>query len=274
MAKKRRFSAAEARAEVIKAGMKLVAEVGTEPGLARVRLNDAIARSGVPRPSAYRVFTNSERLPQSEFRAALLVALVREQAPISDGSQVFDAASRVLANNKDLLDSGSPTDLAWLLREFIRVIGLIKSNELRTFESAIYSMSLRSLAMDPYPDPDLVHLFDSLIRRITSDFAAVYDPVVKQFGLRPRAGTSVEEFAELTVQASGMAILQKFPSFAEPVLRPTGRDGELLEWDALAVTVHGLVLSMLEPDPESDVRVDLASGVPSAAPVSPSQLGD
>ncbi|MGI9594947.1 MAG: hypothetical protein ACR2QK_02230, partial [Acidimicrobiales bacterium] len=62
--RRKRFSADEARTALLDAGLELLDEKGLESGLARVTLSDAVTRSGVPRPSAYRVFSKGEFDPQ------------------------------------------------------------------------------------------------------------------------------------------------------------------------------------------------------------------
>lgn len=252
MVRKRRFSAVEARDEVIQAGLEILREQGLEPGLSRVTLNDSIAAAGVPRPSAYRVFTGPDLAPQDEFRAALLVSLVERF-----GATAQRSVGVVVGEGKAVLEMDDPVEAASVLREIVRVASLAEEEEMRTALGAGFSTSLIATAMDAEPDPATVEAFKTVFDSITDRYANAYGDVLKLFGLRAQPQTSLKQIAALIVQAADVTLLHNFGPFASRKMRPTGPGGEMQEWSTLGIVIEGYILTLLEPDPNVAFSADL-----------------
>jgi len=256
VANRGRFSAAEARKEVIGAGLDILQDKGLEPGLSRVTLNDAIAAAGVPRPSAYRVFTRPDNSPQNEFRAAVLLSLIERF-----GATAQRSIDMLIGKGGALAEMDNPVHAASALREMVRVVSLAKAEEIKTALGAGFATSLIATAIDPEPDSTTAEAFEGLFDSITDGYANAYANILRFFGLRARPQTSLKQVATLIVQAADVTLLQNLPSFASQKMRPTGPDDEMQEWNTLGIIIEGYILTLLMPDTDAEVSADLRTWV-------------
>jgi len=109
--------AADSISQLLTAGRELLEERGLAPGLGRVSLNDAIERSGIPRSSAYRLYSGGPG-PLESYRVALLSDVTSD---FLDRAERFEAVERTLLEHKSQIDNGDSAELATALREIIRV---------------------------------------------------------------------------------------------------------------------------------------------------------
>ena len=99
---KRKFTKDQARAALLGAGREILSEVGVSGGVGRVSLAEAINRSGVPRPSAYRVFGDSDLEPQRSFQDELIIDIT-EAGPALVLTPVFDPMRDVMRHVEQAL---------------------------------------------------------------------------------------------------------------------------------------------------------------------------
>jgi len=97
-----------------------VAEVGLSGGVGRVTLAEAINRSGVPRPSAYRVFGETELDPQRAFHEELIIDIT-EIGPSVNVASIAAPVRGVLEQVDELGAEATPEDLSRYLRELVRL---------------------------------------------------------------------------------------------------------------------------------------------------------
>ena len=116
---KRKFTRDQARHALLVAGREMLGEVGLSGGVGRVTLAEAISRSGVPRPSAYRVFGETELDPQQAFHEELIID-VTEIGPAVDIESLAEPVRSVLAEVESIGVAATPDDLTWYLREVVR----------------------------------------------------------------------------------------------------------------------------------------------------------
>ncbi len=117
---KRKFIKDQAKNALVEAGREILAEVGLSGGVGRVALTEAINRSGVPRPSAYRVFGETDLDPQRAFHQQLIVDIT-ESGPAFDVASLAESVCGVLDEVKQIGVEATPEALTWYLRDLVRV---------------------------------------------------------------------------------------------------------------------------------------------------------
>ena len=251
---RRHVPAEKVRRALLDAGRELLFERGVEPGLGRVSLKDAITRAGVPRSSAYRIFSG-DRGPLETFRFELLSDLEDTIA----AQPTIDAAEQVLNDYASDIDSGDPRRMALALRELIRVAlavnieSIAASNEWHVFMS-----SLAAAGFEAQRDPALAELHQSAADNRRHRFIPVYQSISAMFGLRLRAPLSWDDFAACVIMTSDSAGLRfDLERRLRELPRPTGPRGEVQPWNGGALAFEGLVMGLLEPDPDASASADL-----------------
>lgn len=237
-------------------------------GLDRITLSDAVARSGVPRPSAYRIFAGGDFDPQDEFRTELLLYLL----DISGSGPEFDEglaeSNQVTDDLAELMELGDPKQWAFVLREAIRRgTNLIWSAATTTREAASRATAL-SLVVDPDPYPPLLSAYRARRAITVGRHREYYEDRLDTFGLRVRAGHTIDDLASLIALAleqvwDGTLAYGPEPTF----LRPTGVAGEMLAWTPFGIMVEGLLLVMVESDPDAAVSAELATWLEAASDI-------
>ena len=250
-----RFSAEQAREAVLAAGQKILEERGMDSGLGRVTLNEAISVAGVPRGSAYRLWTSpGDRKPQDLFRTELLVRLIKS-GTAAESQMTFDVASTALQAQTEKIASREPSEMAQALRQVIR---LGTAANLRSLESStdwyVYLSSLASMHFvnDNEQVRELAEAHRAGEREATYRYIDLYKVLSTSFGLRLRTGYDWEHFAALAAGAAqGSALRFRFNDWAT-VMRPTGPGGAVQEWTNFGVTFEALIILCFEADPESE----------------------
>ncbi|MEL7157731.1 MAG: hypothetical protein AAFN30_14165 [Actinomycetota bacterium] len=256
--RRRRFSADEARAALLEAGAELLEERGMANGLGRVTLSDAVGRSGVPRPSAYRLFADGEFDPQEEFRMELLLYLLDISGT---GPQIEEALHAPAAADDlaPLLASEDPDQWAYVLREGLRR-GTNLIWQSTTIREAASRVTALSLVMDPDPYLPLLEAYRTRRAITVGRERAFYEGRLATFGLRVKDGYGIDDLASLIALGleqiwDGTLAYGPTPSFQ----RPTGLGGEVVPWTPFGITVEGLILTMVEADPAAAVSARLSA---------------
>ena len=256
---KRRFTAPQARLALLEAGVELLGEVGLESGLARITFSAAVERSGVPRPSAYRVFSDGAFDPQDEYRMSLLLHLLEVSASNQNLDDGFDAAGDSATELIGHLQSGDGDRMAFVLREGIR-LGTNLMWQGTTVEEAAFLAAAISLVVDPEPHPPLLDAYRRHRAVAVATNMDFYGARLDLFGLRMRRGLELADLASVLGMARDQIWDGNLTYGPEPVFhRSTGLDGELQAWTPFGVTCEGIVLAMVEPDPDAPQSARLAS---------------
>lgn len=241
----KRFTRGEARSAVLSAGLELLVERGSSTGLDRVSFAEAIERSGVPRPSAYRAFGDSPADPQDHFREELAYEVI-EHCSMTDVSPVESAVADLVAEAGR--DDISADELTLMLREVVRLA------------STAYPCHM---AADPYMQPymalvaasrndadDLTTALQKATAKASENSIGFYRTLADTFGIRLRCGWTWEAFA------AAVSSLENGEYLSGPLVphdgvleRPTGPNGEIQQWTRLATMVEGLVIAAFEPNP-------------------------
>jgi len=255
---RKRLKAAESRRALLDAGLELLKSRGVAPGLDRVTLKEAIEISGVPRSTAYRLYEGG-RGQLEEFRADLLADLDNSV----DVAPTNEAIDRVREEIQPMIDSRDPIQMAWALRELIRVtVNTNMESVVNSLEWRVYMSSLASLGTGLDADPSLTEMFRSAAQEFGERFVELYRYCMDTFGIRNRDPLTVGDFGVLASSISeGVALRQHVDPRLANMKRATGLGGELQVWNAAAIAVEGLVLTWGEADPAAAVSADLTSWI-------------
>lgn len=255
MRKKARLSQHQARDAILAAGTDLLVRRGLDAGLGLVTLNDAIVESGVPRASAYRLFTSDETDPQVAFRTELLIAYIRDD-PLQ---RRRDIAQMISDETLGFFDTRDPDQLAFALRELVRTVWGSNLEILLGDEHwRIIGPSWASTALTSWAPDELVEAHRQADQAAVDYFRSLYDQVSTMCGLRLRHPMTWDEFGLIAASATAITT---FTSAYHPELRniprPTGPGGQDQMWTQAALMVEGLILSCMEPIPGADLVATL-----------------
>lgn len=249
--------AADSIQQLLTAGRELLEERGLAPGLGRVSLNDAIERSGIPRSSAYRLFSGGPG-PLESYRIALLGDVTSD---FLDRAERFEAVERTLFEHKAAIDAEDPVELAAALREIIRVgveenlLSWATSTEWKAVGSAVLAASSA-----PGDHEEDLRMLQAGVLRLVRGVLPLYRDMAKLGGLRLRRGASWEEFARVTSAAlEGVAMRHVVDAELLAIDRTTGPDGAQQTWNAGALIFESLFVSYFEADPNRVVSADLST---------------
>ena len=248
--------AADSKAQLIAAGRELLAERGLAPGLSRVTLNDAIERSGIPRSSAYRLYSGGPG-PLESFRIALLESLSADHL---DRDSTWGSVNGVVETHAEDLDGDDPVRMAIALREVIRVG--VASNINDWIESIGFYVVASTMVAASSPGTDSsadLELLRSGEGHLLKTIIPVYKSVAEMVGLRLRSGLDWEGFARVVTSAvDGVALRHVVEPDLMSIERPTGPDGAMQQWTSAAVIFESMVYAYTEPDPKRTTSADLS----------------
>lgn len=261
-----RLSDAETERRVVDAALQLLAEQGITVGLDGLRFEDVVRAADVSRTSAYRRWPSRDA-----FVADVLVALARGTELTGIGDRIGDEVGALLAaDTVDLTDPQGRHDLfVQLLRLSFQtdVEGTLASPEFHTY------LALRA-AFVGVPDDDLRDEIAAALahseRRAVARGRVVVAGAARLLGMRlvpPLAGDDGYTLVARAVSAAstGFAV----SALADPGLvratRPLAPFGSTrtAPWSVPALTLAGIVLTHLEPDPDAPVPTldDLTTGL-------------
>lgn len=245
---KRKFTKDQARIALLEAGREMLHEVGLSGGVGRVTLAEAINRSGVPRPSAYRVFGETDQDPQRAFHEELIIDITEIGPSINES--LARPVSSVLSEVEGLGTDVTVDDLTWYLRELIRAAGAAASDADFTETPIGVYMSVLASTLDA----DRNERVEAAARQAEETTVNAFIPFLREaltsFGLRLRDGWTFLDLSGALISAILGGVLTARVSPAAPELQlPTGRDGEPEAWTPLAISLLGIAGQATEPNP-------------------------
>lgn len=243
---KRKFTAEQARDALLATGFEMLQSVGPA-GVATVSLAEAINRSGVPRPSAYRVFGGGELDPQGAFQEQLVLKVI-ELEPGMDLTVLERAVSPFLERANDPDDPPSADELTEILVETVRVSAdTIIDFMLSDTKSGVYLSAMALIRTGT--DSERIETAIAAHRdRVASSYQGYYRDLLSAFGLRLRPGWSdTDLFTVFNDATFGAVLAAKASSEASP-------PNNTSSW--LAATFIALTALATEPDPRRVVSAN------------------
>lgn len=243
---------------VLDSGLEILVERGPSTGLGLVTFADAIERSGVPRPSAYRAFGDSDDEPQKHFRRELLVDLIQS-------CQFVEASNLDIAFADVTSEAGrddiTADELTAQLREVVR-LGSLRYWELtQSDRHFLVYMTAQTSCRDP--NNELNSVFCDAERESGANYIRLYRRICDLFGLRLRQGWTWEMFggAVTTIQ-TGSYVFRNFAAVPDPFKRGTGPNGEERDWTMMGVLIESLIIQCAEPNPRMVVSANPQDWLP------------
>lgn len=254
--RKRRFTREQARDALVQAGLELLAEEGPTTGLGAISLAAAISRSGVPTPSAYRLYASDDSGPQSHYERDLISAMLES---VDAGESAVEATLvELLGPAVDLSDSADAATLAHQLRQLLRDAGDRLVPAALSAPNTAVQMSVMAAAQAGHLDDEVV----DALRRSEFDSGQLlqvrYRELGAVFGMRLRTGWTWDHLgATLATALRGASLCNGLvPGGDSDIERPTGADGQIEGWSLLAVQLEGIVMAAFERDPRVVNGVD------------------
>ena len=109
-------------------------------------------------------------------------------------------------------------------------------------------------ALSSAPDEEMLGALRNLQDKAHAQFGPLFKSIVEGYGLRFRDGFDLTLLTTLMRAISGIAVVewQIHPDSRE-TMRPTGPKGAEQSWSLSGITIEGLALVALEPDPDAAV---------------------
>lgn len=213
-----------------------------------VSLEEAINTSDVARASAYRLWsTDSE--PQAAFRRDVLLHVLTAGLSDSEIDLTTSAIEDAITDAIPSLETGDPGAMAAALREILRQVGRVALDECsRAPTWPVYLGAMGGLV--GHRDDEVHDAVRAGEERTVGTFAGMIIDVARVFGLRLRAGYSIEHFGTAAAAAvEGCALRADISNHIE-LSRPTGHRGQPQDWTLYAVMLEGIALALFEPEPD------------------------
>lgn len=246
---KRKFTRDQARNALLVAGREMLTEVGLSGGVGRVTLAEAINRSGVPRPSAYRVFGETELDPQRAFHEELIIDIT-EVGPGIDTAKLAEPVNAILDEVEKIGVEATPEDLTWYLRELVRLAAIAASDTKFTETPIGVYLSVLASTLDSERNDRVEAAARQAEETIVNAFIPFLREALTSFGLRLRDGWTFLDLSGTILDAILGALLTARVTPAAPELQLlTGREGQSQGWTTLGITLLGIVGQATEPDP-------------------------
>jgi len=246
---KRKFTRDQARDALLVAGREMLGEVGLSGGVGRVTLAEAINRSGVPRPSAYRVFGETELDPQRAFHEELIIDIT-EVGPAVDVQSISEPVRSVLAEVEQIGVEATAEDLTWYLRELVRLAAVAASDAEFTETPIGVYMSVLASTLDAARNDRVEAAARQAEEATVNAFIPFLREALTSFGLRLRDGwTYLDLSGALIAAILGGLLTARVPPAAPELELRTGRSGEVQAWTPLGITLLGIAGQATEPDP-------------------------
>lgn len=246
---KRKFTRDQARNALLVAGREMLTEVGLSGGVGRVTLAEAINRSGVPRPSAYRVFGETELDPQRAFHEELIIDIT-EIGPGLDLATLAAPINGVLSEVEEIGVEATPEDLTWYLRELVRLAAVAASDAKFTETPIGVYLSVLASTLDAERNDRVEAAARQAEETIVNAFIPFLRETLTSFGLRLREGWTFLDLSGTLLAAILGALLTARVTPASPELQLlTGKDGQQQAWKPLGITLLGIAGQATEPDP-------------------------
>lgn len=246
---KRKFTRDQARNALLASGREMLSEAGLSGGIGRVTLAEAINRSGVPRPSAYRVFGETDLDPQRAFHEELIIDIT-EVGPALDVASLAESVRSVLDEVEKIGVEATPEDLTWYLRELVRLAATTAQDTTFTETPIGVYVSVLASTLDAARNDRVEAAARQAEEATVNAFIPFLREALTLFGLRLRSGWTFLELSEALIFAILGALLtaRVTPGSSELELT-TGREGESQAWTPLGITLLGIAGQAAEPDP-------------------------
>jgi len=227
----------------------MLTEVGLSGGVGRVTLAEAINRSGVPRPSAYRVFGETELDPQRAFHEELIIDIT-EVGPALDVDSMAAPVRDVLAKVEEIGVEATPEDLTWYLRELVRLAAIAAAEAEFTETPIGVYMSVLASTLDSARNDRVEAAARHAEETTVNAFIPFLREALTSFGLRLRDGWTFLDLSGALISAILGALLtaRVTPASAELQLG-TGQNAEMQTWSPLGIALLGIAGQATEPDP-------------------------
>lgn len=256
-----RMTAGEARAALLQAGRDLLADRGAHADPLGIDLASAVTKSGVSRSTAYRIYGDGSDSTRVTFTRDLVASLI-EDGFAAELDLLRQATSEIIERNPAVFETGTPAELAAVLREVVRVGTAVNFDAVTTDERFwLYCASLASAGnLDPTPDDDSP--LPTALREAESPGRMVgfYRDMCELFGLRLKPGWTYERLEALSITlVIGNGLRHRVNPLLVDIPRPTGPDGAEQMWTASAVMFEGLILLALEMNPRYVAAADIST---------------
>lgn len=240
----KRFTLGEARAALLEAGLQLMATRGPSPGLERISFAEAIERSGIPRPSAYRAFSDPDTDPQDHFRDLLAVEVIE-----SCSFKILEPTEQAIEHLIEAAteDGVTSEELDALMRETIRV-GIATYQE-HVASDPLFD-SFVALLASRQRESELSEILYQAEVDAQKHYISFYRVLFETFGLRLRSTWTWEAVATaLTAVQTGDHLIGGLAIQSAPLKRPSGPSGEIRPWTLYACIIEAIIVAATEPDP-------------------------
>lgn len=246
----------EVRAIMLREGISMLLSLPRPFGLDNIRIEEVIERSGVPRGSAYRAWQADGGGQQQKFRDALASEVFVGSSAERSLHQTYEAAAPFL--EQLVSPEGvalTPSERGELLAEAMRVVAGTNYEAVRADPLLRVQHGLTALAQmqdrDQMPGPLRRSIEDAGQQKIDR-FHELYTLMMGAFGLRLKAGRTMEQFAYASAALSEG--LMHRPMTAEQ-FHHTDEQGR--PWTLFAVCLLGLVRDFAENDPDTSPDTEL-----------------
>ena len=243
---KRKFTAEQARDALLATGFEMLQSVGPA-GVATVSLAEAINRSGVPRPSAYRVFGGGELDPQGAFQEQLVLKVI-ELEPGMDLSVLQSTVAPFLERANDPDDPPTADQLTDMLVETVRVSADVIIDFMMSDTKCGVYLSAMALIRTGTDSERIEQAIAENRDRVAASYQGYYRDLLSAFGLRLRHGWSDTDLFTVFNDATLGAVLAAKAS--------TGSSAPPSTSSWLAATFVALTALATEPDPRRVVSAD------------------
>ncbi len=245
-----KFSPDELKDRLLAAGVESLRTAGVTQGLDAVRLDAAIHEAGVPRGSAYRVWSSTDGTsPQDVFRREVLLRLLRS-TPLSTGLGVTRAAAEAeLAKHSAALESDDPDQRAAVLREMIRVVAAVNFNNIvdsqtwRVYRAVATAATTRSDA-----DADIIEAIRTGEERLVAGYGEFFAEFAALFRLRLRPGVTMSEFVMCTYALNEGLANRPSSGYRLSGIPLPGETSATKDWTLVAIGLEALVTQFFELD--------------------------
>jgi AcrR family transcriptional regulator len=242
------------RADVLGAALEILSEEGLGTGVERISLDRAVARAGVPRASAYRLWTDHDVPPQAAFQRELLYRLAAQDEGGERNLDTTAAAANAVLAAWPRIPELSPDERWPVLRELIRVASQVNLDTVtvsplwQAWIGVVGAASSRNLAADD----DLRRAILLGEERASTRYVGLYEALAATFGLRPRAPYTYRHFATVSAAlVEGLAIRDRASQYTRHIQRATGPGGAMQDWTMFGIAMEAVARQCFESDPDS-----------------------
>lgn len=187
---------------------------------------------------------------QSEYQTDVLATIAADDSN-SEVEASMDRMASFIAN----MDTSSVTARRWSIRELCREVSAAHLDTLRN--STDWSLWIGIWAITAVGSaPERRRRIDEALRQsyldVTDQMVAIYTSLLELLGYRPCPGLTVRQFAIASAALTEGCVLRDRVDSEQMngILRPTGRDGGVQEWNLFGLALYALAEQFFELDPD------------------------